>query len=283
MPNGKKKPNKKSAGKRSHRALNSELRALGAALRYPLVALGKHALKPLTVAGKAKPDFFLQIKASKAITSERFGRDYRDLLKRHDELLSTSSVRELMLGVLTAKKPLSGPELEAFNRLFNLVSDVRLPTNFSGYALSASDKMQHPTAPGTGYFADSTKTMSRHNELDRQRKQHVTDEMQDALKKPDATPDSVIGAGLRAAIAFTLNEFTAPITASDVRPHALRGKAKEAELDEQVRARETVKSWFVKLGGEQESDGGKSAADRRRRPWGPRRGQNKRSVSPPRF
>jgi len=279
----KSKPKSK---KRSHRTLNSEFRALGRDMRGQITKAGKKQKKPKILIINPedhRSDFFLKIihdaDQEKRFKADNFGGKYRRAWDAQDELLSTSSVRELMHGVLENKTQMSADQTDVANSIFNRISRVRLSTRFSGYALSSTDRMQHPTASGQGLFAESKETMRRHNALDLERKDRVQTAMRTEMGKAGATIDSVANAGLREAIAFTLNEFTAPITASDVKPHALKGKtASAALLTEQLREREEAKAIFVTLGGKQEA-----GPVNRGRAWGQRQGKRIRDVSPPRL
>lgn len=212
--------------------------------------------------------------STKVNNKKRFGPAYRKIQDAQDELLSTSAARELISGVLDGQT-LTKQEQENLEKLFENVSRIRFPTRYSGFARQG-DVMQHPTAKGTGFFAESSQTMKRHNELDLQRKQEVAQAMTDELKNPKATADSIVKAGLRAAIKITLNVFTAPVTASDVQRHANVTGRTWAELRQQVMAREKLKKIFVLLGGDQKA----SQDTRMERPWGCRGGH--KSVSPPR-
>ena len=167
------------------------------------------------------------------------------------------------------------------NDVFNNISRVRIPTRFSGYAIQG-EAMQHPTAPGAGYFADASATSRQHAEMDRARRQEVTTAMEEEISRPGSDMESIANAGLRRAITFTLNEFTAPLSASDVEPFLRRRNAPKSVVDQQLRIREEMKSIAVRLGATQEADHGATPARRRGRSWTRRRGRRKRDVSPPR-
>lgn len=211
---------------------------------------------------------------SKLIASKKgFGSKYRRIHLEQDELLSTSSVRELMSGLISRGK-IPAKYLPELERVFENISRVRFPTAYSGFAVNG-DFMQHPTAKGTGIFAESSQTMGRHNQLDLERKQEAAQAMVDEAAKPNATAEQIANAGLRAAIGFTLNVFTAPATAGDVQPFLQGTKTRtQAELKEQVKQREKLKAQLVRLGGTQEI-GSDTSLTRR---WGNRRGL--RSASP---
>lgn len=213
---------------------------------------------------------------------KKFGGKYRRAQSEQDELVSTSSVREIVTGIfneIASKSPASAPapaDLKILDELIDTISSVRFPTKFSGFSV-LSKKMQHPTAKSEAIFADPSSTASLHSELDLERKATVHDAFVLAESERGSSPHSVVYAGLRAAIEFTLNQFTAPITAQDVHPYSLNpqnGNFMQDEL-EQVAAREKLKAIYVSLKGTQET-----AVDTTlTRTWNSR---GRRSVSPPR-
>lgn len=212
---------------------------------------------------------------SKLSSNDKFGRSYRSIQSAQDELVSTSSIRELLKGV-TSSGALSPKELKDIEPAFELLSMLRFPTKWTGYSL-ASESMQHPTRASDALFADPAVTASRHNELDLQRRNEVAGAMEVEARKPKSTLQSIIKAAMRSAIEFSLNAFIAPITASDVFPHAKASKAmKPSEQDDQLEARENLKKILHELGGTQEA----GLVDRGRH-WSMRR--DKRSASPPRI
>lgn len=236
-----------------------------------------------------KNDMFKQILELDRLSKDLrkiFGETYRRALAGHDEILSTSSVRELMVGVLEAHKasPLSGAQLTEINALFNDVSRVRLPTWMVGYAVSSKLVMQHPSPAGAGAFAEGSQTATAHSRDDRMRRNVALQAAKEEAAKPGATLVEVVRAALRAAIAYTLNDMMAPATARDVEPHILQRTTK-AQRDEQARAREAVlKGALVRLGGQvEDSAEGGTFEEARGRGWRERQGKNLRSGSPVRF
>ncbi|WP_225414653.1 hypothetical protein [Stigmatella hybrida] len=216
----------------------------------------------------------LLLDPAKVNAKRKFGGTYRGIQAEQDELVSTSSVRDLITGVLK-RGTLSQNEQKEMETVFEEMSKLRFPTKWTGFALK-NKVMQHPTAKGSGWFADSSQTMKAHNELDLERRNEVVQAMLDALKEKNASPMSVANAGKRAALAFSLNEFIAPATASDVTPFALAKSKTQKELKEQVVARENLKAIFIELGGKQ--DQGRAELNRK---WSLRKG--KRSASPQRL
>jgi hypothetical protein len=268
---------KAPAGRLSHAALNRRFRAAGGALRGRLT--GKTTQLLPNPPGHIS-DFFLRIRADKTgelLTVKGFGSYFRKLMDEHDELVSTSSMRELIAGVIdkSGSKPLTAGEEGEINEILNSLSRVRQPTRYVGFALSPHNRMQHPTRAGAGYFADAAQTMSAHNALDRERKQAVLEEMEAEIGKAGATAASIAKAGARRAISFTLNEMQAPITAADIKPHALKGGAAQTDLAAQLHAREDMKDALAALGGTVEPGLPDPA-----RGWAQRMGKGLRSASP---
>lgn len=265
-------------GKYTHAKLATRQRKLGRVLRTGLT----HLHKPI-ITGKSdiKSDFLLKILADQSIIKDnkKFGQQFRQLQPDHDELLSTASVREVTGGILdaAAANPFNPAEQANANAVFNTMSRVRVPTKYVGYNLGGGDAMQHPTAPGTGYFTESDQTASAHAMHDLYRRGRATEAME-AAKGAGGNVNDVVHAGIREAIAYTLNEMAAPVTANDVQPHARLGAAPQPTQMEQVVAREKLKRAFVMLGGTQEANDAANPVDPAR-PWSHRRGQLKRSVS----
>lgn len=267
-------------GKYTHAKLASRQRKLGRGLRTGIGAFHKHILKNPT---GHKDGFLLKVLANQDILKDnkKFGPQFRRLMPYHDELLSTASVHEVTGGLLeaAAANPFKPAEQAAANTLFDTMSRVRIPTKYVGYNLGGKDFMQHPTAPGSGYFADSDQTESAqaHSMHDLYRRGRATEAMEAAKSAGGNVPD-VVHAGIREAIAYTLNEMAAPVTASDVQPHAKKGGAPATAQMEQVIAREKLKKAFVLLGGTQEANDAANPLDPAR-PWSHRRGLLKRTVS----
>jgi hypothetical protein len=223
-----------------------------------------------------------------SIAAERFNARYRALLDHHDELVSTSTVREIVFGILEGHKQatLSSSEVAEVNRVLDNISRIRMPTAIVGYATANPlDRMQHPTNVLVAFFADPAMTASAHSQHDVARKARFVNAMDEEIgTNQHWTFESAINAGAREAIAYTLNEMAAPITATDVRPHALAGARPTAQLTDAVRQRESMKSYFTQLGGLQEPANPLevTADERLSRRWTPRRGTGARSVSPSR-
>ena len=182
-----------------------------------------------------------------------FNRVWRDLLPAHDELFSTSLARETLKGFLSVRPSatLSSDEHAGLTRLMNLVSDARIPTRFAGYS-TADRVVQHPTGETGGLFAERA-TASAHAEVDRARKEHAVRAMEQAAVDPQSDAEAIVRAGLMAAIEFSLNEFIAPVTASNVHPFsrlsARPASVSDPEMRAQLQARDLMKQLYVKLGG----------------------------------
>ncbi len=289
MPNAvrQKKPGALHAQLKTHAEMSRRFRAVGRVGGRR--ATGRRLKIRLREPEGHRADVFKRILADvdqRKLDARRFGVTYRAALGGHDELVSTASVRELIAGAVEAGggHGLTAAQVDEVNAVFDNVSRIRLPTAAVGYALSLTERMQHPTAPGTGWFAESASTASEHARHDRARRSVALDAAEEALRRPGATFEDVAAAASRAAIAYTLNEMAAPITARDVKPFSLRAGVPDDQLKDAVRTRESMKDVFVRLGGTQEPDDpGETMRGRLQRPWGQRRGQGLRSVSPPRF
>ncbi|MEI9806810.1 MAG: toxin TcdB middle/C-terminal domain-containing protein [Bacteroidota bacterium] len=271
----KKKQNKiklKGIGKGTHKKLNSRFMTIGQKLRLQLKP--GLLIKPLTKnpAGH-QSDFLNKILADLSLlqASKRFGVFYRNIQDAQDELVSTSSVREFVKGVLDKKGgALTSAEKSTFNEALNYISRVRFPTKWSGFAAKGgaggADRMQHPTSPGLGIWRAFivSKDGNPHSELDRRRKEEVINAME-AATKSGSNLEQVLKAGIIRAITFTLNEFTAPATAKDQAPEATISKA---ERTKQTMAREGLKKLAIDIGAVQE----KSKDESLGRNWGDRTG-----------
>src|SRR5690606_22625234 len=133
-----------------------------------------------------------------------------------------------------------------------LMSAIRISTSHSGYSLS-TETMQHPTRAKSGLFDDHEDTASNHAHMDTRRRAYVTRAMNEAID--DGLPMMEIAkAGLRAAIEYTLNHFTAPVTAADVFPHSrlkkvLKASTSDSKAKAQILSREEMKDQYERLGG----------------------------------
>lgn len=255
----------------THNELSQRLHKLGKEIVKRPIKTKKHSVKPKAGYKEGGVRRLLSDKESLK-NKAKFGRVFREIHSAQDELVSTASIRELMRGATEAGN-ISTQKLAEMEHVFELLSRVRFPTRMTGYAL-AGEVMQHPTSPGTGLFS-SKGTMKVHNERDLERRRVVVEAMEDSARQKKASAEEIMTTGLRTAIAYSLNNMVAPVTAADVKPFALgiSGKS-EKDLLEQGRLREELKAIYVRMGGKQGS-GSKSW----NRKWAPRQGRF-RSVSP---
>jgi hypothetical protein len=272
----------------THAELSRGFRILGAAGARR--ATGRRVLVRVPEPLGHRGDIFERIVAealTRKVTAKRFNAVYRAALDAHDEVLSTSSVREMVFGSLEehTKRPLSAKQIGEINEVIDNVSRARLPTNYVGYSVSKTERMQHPTSPGAGLFAESSETASGHAMHDRARRSSALDAAGGELRKnPSATYEQLARAATRAAIAYTLNDMAAPATAEDVKPFSRVASRPDSALTKSVQAREDLKAAFVKLGGVQEVEApGATPQSRLSRRWAQRRGAKLRTVSPPRL
>lgn len=238
--------------------------------------------RPLRDPSGHRSDIFLRFlprRGPSARLAGKFNGAYRRSLPRHDEILSTASVREIVNGVLEAhaRRPLDATEIAAVNRAINDVSRVRMRTAHVGYAFS-DDVMQHPAPVAEAVFANPGNTADRHSIHDLLRRQAAVEEAEGESRRPGADIVSVTRAALRGAVLYTLNEMTAAATASDVVPH-LRTQSRGRQLA-QVEDRERLKDVLLEVGGQVEpADPSETTTDQRlsRRS---RTTRGKRSASP---
>lgn len=186
----------------------------------------------------------------KLLKSSAFGSRYRTTWGAQDELLSTASVRNLVTGLLDGRTRAKIPSAEwkLFRNLVDLLSALRIPTKYSGFSVKG-EVMQHPTEVGEGFF--STKAVDgQHGTYDSARVKYVGDAVRLSQANGDSPVDQ-LRAAARAAIEFSLNYFTAPVTASNVQPYSTKkgvSITNQALLD-QVASREAIKELYVKFGG----------------------------------
>jgi len=261
--------NKKLAPTPTHASMEIRFRKIGMVIAQK--AKGKKTnpirKKPIIF----KDGVFKRVKPK--ISRKDFGKEYRSDWPNQDELISTSSVREIIYGIFSSlpAKP-SQAVIDEISASLDNISLIRLRTAHSGFATKVS-VMQHPTAKGAGFFSNAS-TSSLHSLEDLNRKIYICKAMEDEIGKKSCTPESITRAGIRAAIEFTLNKFTAPRTAKNVNPFAVK-KIGQQQISEQVQAREELKKIYVSIGGMQEQSSNTSLS----RSW---RDCNRRAVSAPR-
>lgn len=230
-----------------------------------------------------KSDTFRRMLARAAggrFSSKAFNRSYRDALPSHDEILSTSSVREIVIGVLEShhQKALAPAEIDAVNTAINDVSRVRMRTAHVGYAFAGGDVMQHPTNIEDAVFANPRSTASAHARHDIARRAAAAEEAQAELKNPNADIVTVTRAALRGAILYSLDDMTAASTASDVEPFT-RSKSKPKKLA-QVRDRDQLKVALLEVGGSVKPDDPSETTAAQRLSRRSRTARGTRSASP---
>lgn len=185
-------------------------------------------------------------------SDKSMNRIYRAAHKRQDELFSTALTREFVKGFFERRfqKAFSEKELQLVDEMIDLVSSVRIPTEFSGFALKDS-VMQHPSNRSKALFADPYDTASLHSKLDTERRYYVEFRMNKAFDQGKTATETIIE-GVKAAIEYTLNYFTAPITADNVFQYTRSsGRAlNDRVLQEQIASREKMKSRYEELGGD---------------------------------
>lgn len=179
-----------------------------------------------------------------------FGSRFRSTHDAQDELWSTASTRHFLNGLLAgrSKADIPAAQWNDWIEAVDLISRLRIPTRFSGYA-TANGVMQHPTEPGQGLFSTAA-VFGPHGALDSARVKYIGAAVRRARLAGETVLEQFLTAA-RASIQFSLNYFTAPITASNVQPYsAMAGvDPRNTVLLEQLAAREYIKGLYVALGG----------------------------------
>ena len=224
------------------------------------------------VTGSAKHrSGYLRRISKKKLTSKKFGGMYRRTQAGADELVSTSTVREFLNGIIEHRGfigQIKGKKWRSFERSMENLSKIRIPTKYSGYSLEAG-YMQHPTSRGLFGSWKKKPSARQHRKLDMARSDYVLKAMSKALDA-DKTFDEVTREGVRAAIEFTLNTFTAPVAAENVQPFSEVADMPldDMEIQNQMLAREQMKAAYILLGGRLRDEiPGETAAGSLRRRW----------------
>ena len=89
-----------------------------------------------------------------------FDKKYRDHASKMDELVSTATVRDLLLGML--KRTASDDVMERVRNLVDLMSVLRVPSQYVGLA-TEEHHMQHPTVQAGGTYGTK---QHEHNKRD---------------------------------------------------------------------------------------------------------------------
>jgi len=162
----------------------------------------------------------------------RFASDYRDVQTGTDENVSTSSVRELLIGItqglhdagIGASSPQLAAICHALAPLIEGLSRIRMATRFTGFHDAfTGERMQHATSPGTGLFGANVRgdgSASRHDQLDRSRREYVLRAMQEAFDASDSVSAPILAAAA-AGLEVTLSAMAAPAQAANqwLMPH----------------------------------------------------------------
>lgn len=197
-------------------------------------------------------DVFSRLRLADKLKADNvFNRIYRAAHGQQDELFSTALTREFLEGFLEKNNITANADgIKFMNDLVDIASSARIPTEFSGFATS-SEVMQHPSNRAASLFADPYVTASEHSRLDTERRTYAESVMQKMIDGGEKDIAKVLVEGVKAAIRFTLNNFTAPVTAKNVQPFTrVSGKAvTDSKLQSQLASRERMKIRYVELGG----------------------------------
>lgn len=205
---------------------------------------------------------------------KQFNASFRGLGPNMDEFHSTASTREFVKGLLGDKgwADFDEEEQQYLAGLVDILSAIRVPTRFVGYSLDTG-KMQHPTSRPEAFFEDPYATASKHAELDTARRNYVQRAADAAIEGGENARNIVVSAA-RAAIEFTLNNFMAPVSASNVQPHSKMATLEitDEKILEQGRWREFLKRYYTDvLGGKlRDADPKETKKTSRLRIWTPR-------------
>lgn len=237
--------------KRPREAVDQEAQALGRAVRSRLdpeqpvyVPKGPKRFRRRALnrfrdkrTGRLKPD--------RSINSA-----FRRSWPSQDELFSTALTREVVKGIFeNAGGSLNAQEVEYLEQLVDMVSALRISTHLSGF--STRDRvMQHPANRGRAFFEDPYNTASLHSRMDSARRDYVQNAMTE-VEAANGSAVEIIRAGARAAIEFTLNYFTAPVTADNVFGFSRRSLTaiSDRQNQRQLAERERLKPIYERLGG----------------------------------
>ncbi|WP_261300136.1 hypothetical protein [Sphingomonas alpina] len=186
----------------------------------------------------------------KVLATNKFGAPYRAAWDAQDELFSTASTRNFIEGLLDGlpRNQIDDAVWARWSKMVDTISTLRVPTKFSGFSTDAAP-MQHPTAAGVGYFS-AAKTASKHSNYDNTRVKYIAYKLELAETAGESLEEQLFVA-MRASLEFSLNYFTAPVTASNVKLHSTKAAVDSADpsLQEQLESRERIKDIYVKLGG----------------------------------
>lgn len=184
------------------------------------------------------------------VANDKFGSRFRSTWPEQDELFSTASTRNFIMGLLKGV-PRDQVDDDVWQRLMeivDLISTYRIPTHYSGFSTS-TEVMQHPTAVGEGIFSPSA-VAGKHGSYDSERVKYIGRAIQ-AGERAGLSDEALVKAMFRAALEFSLNHFTAPATASNIKPFSTKASVDsgDASLQDQLASRERIKDHYVWLGG----------------------------------
>ncbi|MDO8777363.1 MAG: hypothetical protein Q7K57_53345 [Burkholderiaceae bacterium] len=179
-----------------------------------------------------------------------FNHLFRNAWPAHDELFSTASTRHFVSGLLANNTPanMTSNIWMQWRGAVDLLSMLRIPTASSGFS-TATELVQHPTAVGTGLFSLEG-VAGPHGRLDAARVRYIGSSVK-AAHDAGMTVSQQFLAGARAAIEFTLNYFTAAITAANVQEYSTQAGIDpfDPTLQPPLAARERMKEIYPLLGG----------------------------------
>lgn len=186
----------------------------------------------------------------KLVKQDAFDSRYRGAMKKQDELFSTASTRNFVDGLLGAstRSQIADDVWARWTEMVDLISALRIPTKYSGFSTSAG-VMQHPTGLGEGYFS-ALKVDGPHGRYDSERVKYIGRALEISIAAGESLGARFFAA-VRAALEFSLNYFTAPVTASNVKPFSTKSAVAQDDpsMQDQLESRERIKEIYVKFGG----------------------------------
>lgn len=216
-----------------------------------------------------------------------FATNYRNDLPNHDEFFSTSSTLTFA-SIINTKRfftAVSADQEKSFiQNIFEHISELRAPTHLVGNLVerdTTNTAFQHPTSPGKGLFLEENR-VGEHNHMDRARVEFILSQMHTETKNPNHDLESVLKAGAKAAITFTLSKMLPPVSATNVTQtlanHKIAVTSPDIKNNHQVR--ESMKEIFYNL---ENTPNNTTNATQRGRHFDGYQTASPRSVSPKRL
>jgi hypothetical protein len=221
-----------------HAELNRRARDLG----REIVKLARKELGGHPLSRKAHEKSFLE-KVAESKGSDKFAKIFNERWRRrvpkHDEFVSTSTVREMVIGILEEIK--NDAELNYFSASIDEISEFRALTGHVGNL-----DFNHPSSLLSALWRVPAETASEHASQDLRRKKLVLDEVEKLLAKPGVKSSEIIAKMIAVATTYTLNNMYWPITAKNLFRGSIAGHKDDYKAAiEAARKREAIKDEMV--------------------------------------